>query len=125
MQEAQIMRNNYENRRSKILNRLREVMQRADRLVWRCDPPHHVEGKTYEQVTRFLQGYVENEVDMSSTRECTQACSSYGRTKNEGCYMDQFCSKQERCTGQIHDCRYAAWSMTICPSVGKIVISIN
>lgn len=91
-------------------------MQKADRLVWRCDPQQHIEGKTYEEVTRLLQGYIENEVDMSSSRDCMQSCAAYGRTKNEGCYMEQFCARQERCSGQIHDCYYPG-SMKACPSV--------
>ncbi|KAI8124340.1 hypothetical protein CVS40_5407 [Lucilia cuprina] len=115
-QEAEIMRKSYEKRLEKTVHHLHEVMDRADRMVWRCDPERYVEGETYEQVTRLLQAYIENEVDMSSNRDCMQSCSAYGRTKNEGCYMDQFCAKQERCSGQIHDCFYASGYITACPS---------
>ncbi|XP_065363768.1 uncharacterized protein LOC135957041 [Calliphora vicina] len=115
-QEAEIMRKNYEKRSEKTLRRLHEVMDGADRIVWRCDPDRYVEGETYEQVTRLLQAYIENEVDMSSSRDCMQSCAAYGRTKNEGCYMDQFCAVQERCSGQIHDCYYASGYIKACPS---------
>ncbi|KAM7350447.1 uncharacterized protein ACRADG_009034 [Cochliomyia hominivorax] len=115
--EAEIMRDNYKKRSEKTKGLLSKVMQNADRQMWRCDPDNHVEGITYEVVTRLLQGYIENEVDMSTNRDCMSTCSAYGRSKNEGCYMDNICTKQERCTGQIHDCSYAAWSMTVCPSI--------
>ncbi|KAM7350446.1 uncharacterized protein ACRADG_009033 isoform 2-T2 [Cochliomyia hominivorax] len=115
-QEAQIMRNNYEKRTQKTIRLLREVVQKADRQIWRCDPDIHVEGKTFEQVTRLLQGYIENVVDMNTYSSCISLCPTYVRTKNEGCYLNQFCAEQERCQGQIHDCTYAPRSMKICQS---------
>ncbi|XP_046801825.1 uncharacterized protein LOC111680146 isoform X1 [Lucilia cuprina] len=115
-QEAELMRNDYEKRTEKTVRLLREVMQRAERIVWRCDPEQYVKGKNYEEVTRLIQGYIENEVDMNYNRECWKTCDDYERTKNEGCFKDKFCARQERCSGHIHNCRYVDSDMTICPS---------
>lgn len=111
------MRNDFEKRTEKTVRLLREVMNRADRIVWRCDPEKYVLGKNYDEVTRLLQGYIENEVDMNYNRECWQTCEDYSSTKNEGCFKDKFCARQERCTGNIHSCRRFDSDMNICPSV--------
>ncbi|XP_061390164.1 uncharacterized protein LOC133325407 [Musca vetustissima] len=115
-QEAELMRSDFEKRTQKTVRLLREVMNRADRIVWRCDPEKYVQGKTYDEVTRLLQGYIENEVDMNYNRECWQTCEDYSSTKNEGCFKDKFCARQERCTGNIHSCRRFDSDMMICPS---------
>ncbi|XP_073830142.1 uncharacterized protein isoform X1 [Musca autumnalis] len=115
-QEAELMRTDFEKRTEKTVRLLREVMNRADRIVWRCDPEKYEHGKTYDEVTRLLQGYIENEVDMNYNRECWQTCEDYTSTKNEGCFKDKFCARQERCTGSIHSCRRFDSDMMICPS---------
>ncbi|XP_061388415.1 uncharacterized protein LOC133323509 [Musca vetustissima] len=115
-QEAELMRSDFEKRTQKTVRLLREVMNRADRIVWRCDPEKYVQGKTYDEVTRLLQGYIENEVDMNYNRECWQTCEDYSSAKNEGCFKDKFCARQERCTGNIHSCRRFDSDMMICPS---------
>ena len=114
------MRNDYEKRTQKTVRLLREVMNRADRIVWRCDPEKYILGQTYEEVTRLMQGYIENEVDMNYNRECWKTCGDYESTKNEGCFKDKFCARQERCSGHIHNCNYVDSDMTICPSVSNI-----
>lgn len=115
--EAQLMRKSFADRARKTQALLRDVMSDADRQVWRCDPHAHVEGVTYEAVTRLLQGYVENEVDMNTDQTCRENCAAYTFTENHGCFKDMYCAKQPRCSGKILNCQYVDSDMWICPSV--------
>ncbi|XP_043641072.1 uncharacterized protein LOC122611804 [Drosophila teissieri] len=96
------------------LSKIKDLMSRADRSVWRCDPWKHEYGVTYEEVTRLLQGYVENEVDLNSDGECSRDCGYYKSARNEGCFDSKFCSEQPKCSGGVHDCRFVESSMKIC-----------
>lgn len=119
-QEARLLRQDYHERISKMVEMLREVMRRADRTLWRCDPDKHQLGSTYEEVTRLLQGYIENEVEMSKSHECWNTCNDYATEINsDGCFKDKFCSKQERCTGKIYNCTFIDSDMDVCQSVSS------
>lgn len=96
-------------------------MERADRSVWRCDPRHHIEGETFITVTRLLQGYIENEVDMNNDNTCRENCGSYQFTETYTCYKELFCARQPKCTGKLLNCQYFDSDMWICPSVSKSV----
>lgn len=98
---------------------LKKVMERADRHVWRCDPTHHVEHETYETVTRLLQGYIENEVDMNNDGTCRENCAAYQFAENMGCYKDMYCSKQPKCTGKLLNCQFVDADMWVCPAVSS------
>lgn len=116
--EAMLMRQDYHERITKMVRLLREVMRRADRTVWRCDPVEHRLGVTFDQVTRLLQGYIENEVEMSNSHECWNTCGDYSvEVNSEGCFKDKFCSKQERCTGKLYNCSFIGSDMDVCQSV--------
>lgn len=73
-------------------------------------------GKTYDQITRLLQGYIENEVDMNPDGTCRENCPYYTLTRNYGCFKDQFCAKQTPCKGRIIDCQYIDSDMMVCPA---------
>lgn len=115
--ESELMRQSFEERAARTQALLRKVMLRADRQVWRCDPTQHVEGTTYVAVTRLLQGYIENEVDMNADRTCRENCAQYTLTESFGCFKDQYCSKQPKCAGKILNCQYIDSDMWICPAV--------
>lgn len=117
--EAQLMRKSFEERARKTQALLHDVMVRADRQVWRCDPHEHVEGVTYEAVTRLLQGYIENEVDMNTDQTCRENCAAYTFAENRGCFKDMYCAKQPRCAGKILNCQFVDSDMWICPSVSR------
>lgn len=102
-----------------------DIMREAKKAIvnespdfFRCDPRKHKEGDTYIQFTELLQGYIENEVDMNEGGSCSQNCGYYRHTKNEGCYIPetQYCGKQRRCMGTIHDCQYNYADSWVCPS---------
>ncbi|XP_023032660.1 uncharacterized protein LOC6644823 isoform X1 [Drosophila willistoni] len=115
-QEAELMRQNYEKRTERTLKPLREVMRRADRIVWRCDPPKHKAAVTYDEITRLLQGYIENEVDLNTDETCRETCSFYQATRSEGCFKELFCARQPKCSGRLFDCQFVDSDMWVCPS---------
>lgn len=68
-------------------------------------------------MTRLLQGYIENEVDMNADGTCRDNCAAYTVAENHGCFKDQFCAKQNACKGRILNCKYIDSDMWVCPSV--------
>ncbi|XP_034671383.1 uncharacterized protein LOC117903453 isoform X1 [Drosophila subobscura] len=115
-QEAELMRTDYERRTERTLKLLKDVMTRADRIVWRCDPKKHVAGVTYDEVTRLLQGYIENEVDLNNEETCRETCSFYQSTRSEGCYKELYCARQPKCSGRLYNCQFVDSDMWVCPS---------
>lgn len=95
-----------------------KAMKDASRVKWRCDPKNqnYLEHKTYEQITRLLQGYIENEVDMNEKQTCRGGCHHYDYAQNFGCYNDKFCSQQPKCEGRILDCQFIESDMKVCQS---------
>ncbi|KAJ1522776.1 hypothetical protein ONE63_001932 [Megalurothrips usitatus] len=92
------------------------AMKNASRAMWRCDQRKYEEHVTYEQLTRLLQGYIENEVDMNPTNTCRGSCKNYEFTENYSCFKDKFCSQQPKCEGRIIDCQFIESDMTVCQS---------
>ncbi|KAH8396025.1 hypothetical protein KR222_001909 [Zaprionus bogoriensis] len=115
-QEAELMRRDYEKRTERTLKVLREVMRRSDRTLWRCDPDKHIANVTYDEVTRLLQGYIENEVDMNTDETCRETCGYYQSTRSEGCFKDLYCARQPKCTGRLYNCQYVDSDMWVCPA---------
>ncbi|KAL5276193.1 hypothetical protein ACFFRR_001797 [Megaselia abdita] len=115
-EEAESMRKDYEQRSETTIRLLQKVINRSERYVWKCDPSDYVKGGTYDEVTRLLQGYVENEVDMNSEGTCRETCAFYEVTKSHGCFKELFCSRQPKCSGKLLDCQYVDSDMWICPS---------
>ncbi|CAD7090027.1 unnamed protein product [Hermetia illucens] len=117
--EAKLMRADFEKRSIESQEMVKQVMQRADRVLWTCDPPVYVKGETYDEVTRLLQGYIENEVDMNPDHTCRENCGYYVESKSHGCFKDLYCSRQPRCNGKILSCTYVDSDMWICPASEK------
>ncbi|XP_041675251.1 uncharacterized protein LOC108111250 [Drosophila eugracilis] len=106
----------YKRRTPDTLSKIKDLMSQADRTVWRCDPKRHLSGITYEEVTRLLQGYVVNEVDLNSDGTCSRDCGYYKSAKTEGCFDNKFCAEQPKCSGGLYDCRYVESDMEVCKS---------
>ncbi|XP_047030371.1 uncharacterized protein LOC124637773 isoform X1 [Helicoverpa zea] len=115
-QEASLTRQRYSERTGQTASAARAALAMAKRDLYRCDPPVHTSGATYAEVTRLLQGYVENEVDLNGDGTCKENCAFYTLTENHGCYKEQFCSKQDKCNGRIIDCQYVDSDMWVCPA---------
>lgn len=116
-EESESMRRDYEQRTETTIRLLQKVINRSEKYVWKCDPSKYVKGETYDEVTRLLQGYVENEVDMNSEGTCRETCAFYEVTKSHGCFKDLYCARQPKCSGKLLDCQYVDSDMWICPSV--------
>uniref|UniRef100_A0A0A1XQQ1 CinA-like protein n=2 Tax=Zeugodacus cucurbitae TaxID=28588 RepID=A0A0A1XQQ1_ZEUCU len=115
-QEVELMHMDYAKRTERTLKLLREVMRRADRILWRCDPGKFEHGKNYDEVTRLLQGYIENEVDLNKEETCRETCDFYQSTRSEGCFKDLYCARQPRCSGKLYHCTYVDADMWVCPA---------
>ncbi|XP_039437888.2 uncharacterized protein LOC120419287 [Culex pipiens pallens] len=117
--EAKLMRRRFEERTNQTQLLLQQVMKQASPAYWRCDPVQrqHKEGETFVQLTRLLQGYVENEVALNTDNTCKETCGYYSwGVQQERCYKDTYCSKQSKCSGKIYDCDFIDSHMWICPA---------
>ncbi|KAG5894131.1 hypothetical protein JTB14_004069 [Gonioctena quinquepunctata] len=111
-------RKQYELRSNTTTSTMRGAMEVTNGRLWRCDPKYHQQGITNDQVTRLLQGHIQNEVDLNSKRTCTDTCGIYGFTKSYGCYDSdsEYCKKRKPCHGNLINCRFVESHMTACIS---------
>lgn len=114
--EAQLMRDRYEERTVQSVNSIKKAMEKSSREFWKCDPPKHISGTTYVEVTQLLQGYVQNEVDLNPKGTCSESCAEYTYTKSHSCYKNLYCRQQRRCNGKIINCRFVDSDMWVCPA---------
>jgi hypothetical protein len=113
------LRRDYEKKIVESLSVSLSVFQNADRSFTMCDPDDFVEGENYLQITRLLQGYIDNEINLNSQGSCTNQCSDYSFTKSQDiCTAGAICNKQEKCRGNITSCRSMDDDMWIC-DVGR------
>lgn len=103
---------------------VKNLLETSKRDIWRCDPNHYSVGN-YETITNFLQGYVDNEVNLNPDGTCQNACSDYRTTENYGCYDGTYCAQKpegaERdrvvCKGTIVDCQFIGSDLNVCSTV--------
>lgn len=119
-QELQIMREHHRRRLEEAQRVLQKVMSRSGRVYWRCDPgqEQHVEEETYSRVTRLLQGFVENEINLSEDQTCWGTCEDHHNTNSAGCYQpeQELCGQQPACKGRLYNCGFIESDMSVCPS---------
>lgn len=92
-----------------------EIFKHADRTFHKCDPDEYVEGSTFLQITRLLQGHIENEIDLNRERTCRDTCSAYQLADDFGCSERSICRKQTKCHGKLYSCWMLQDDMWICP----------
>ncbi|XP_043644324.1 uncharacterized protein LOC122613951 [Drosophila teissieri] len=118
--EMHLMRQNHQKRIQHAQRVLQQVMSDSSRLYWRCDPGRneHVEGKTYARVTRLLQGFVENEINLNPDQNCRSSCPDYHDTRSSGCYQpeEEFCGQQPACKGRLYNCNTIESDISVCLS---------
>ncbi|XP_062125983.1 uncharacterized protein LOC133838773 [Drosophila sulfurigaster albostrigata] len=112
------IRANYKANTEHGFNLLRNLSQQADRVLWRSDPESekHLFNVTYDEVTRLLQGYVENEVDLNNEGSCSRTCYAYQNTTSMSCFDQKFCSQQPQCEGRIYECQFVDSDLSVCQS---------
>ncbi|XP_050350897.1 uncharacterized protein LOC126773786 isoform X1 [Nymphalis io] len=114
-QEANLTRVRYAERTSRIATAAKATMAMAKRDLYRCDPKEHKLGETYEEVTKLLQGYIENEVNLNADQTCKENCAYYTLAERHGCFKGEYCAKQS-CNGRIINCQYIDSDMWVCPA---------
>uniref|UniRef100_A0A224XL13 Putative conserved secreted protein n=1 Tax=Panstrongylus lignarius TaxID=156445 RepID=A0A224XL13_9HEMI len=119
--ESNLMRQTYLERLQQQALIVRSTMVHSKNDLWKCDPKTHIEGQTYTEITRFLQGFIVNEVDMNSDNTCRENCGYYQYSRQHTCFQNLFCSKQAACRGNIVKCTFVDSDMWIClaPRWGK------
>ncbi|XP_063364049.1 uncharacterized protein LOC134652808 isoform X2 [Cydia amplana] len=115
-EEASLTRQRYAERTEKTAAAAKAALAMSKRGVYRCDPAQHKEGETFAQVTRLLQGYIENEVDMNTDGTCRDNCAYYSLAERTGCFKELYCAKQRPCNGRILNCQYIDSDMWVCPA---------
>lgn len=81
------------------------------------------ESTEHEMITGFLQGFIENEINMNREQTCKNTCEEYRLTRQWGCHNDTLCGvplKNQRinkCRGTLRDCEFIGSDLEICPSV--------
>lgn len=98
-------------------------MWNLSQIVWSCDD--FTTPDTYTQLTNFIQGYVDNEINLNPYGSCAPYCSDYKSTKNYDCNEKTLCAanyydkNKTRCHGMIRDCDYFDSTFTYCPNVSE------
>lgn len=117
MTKANSLRTMFDQKIVESLKVAYEVFDKSDRTLWRCDPDKHEEGKTFLQITRLLQGHIENEKDLNRDRSCKETCQNFQYIESDfGCSDRSICNRQLSCQGKILSCTSFKDDMWICPS---------
>lgn len=65
-------------------------------------------GTYYTSITNFIQGYIDNEINLNGEQTCGGTCNDYKSTKHHHCQDYTICDhsnfKRTKCTGDIFDC---------------------
>jgi len=112
--ESNAAKEKFEQQATEKMNSIKLVLPTMSREFMKCDPTVHKEGETYLEITKLLQGYIENEVDMNDRMTCKSSCSAYTFAESNSCYKDLFCAKQPKCNGRIFDCQFFHADAWVC-----------
>lgn len=80
---------------------------------------------SYIEISRFYQGYIDNEINLNAEGTCRQKCSDYVHTKHYHCAENSFCSETLEpwakskliCNGAVYNCQYFDADLNLCPAV--------
>ncbi|XP_031620535.1 uncharacterized protein LOC116339055 [Contarinia nasturtii] len=111
---------------AQVRNVFNSKLQQANRDVWACDPlDYNAPGASYE-ITNFLQGYIDAEVNLNAEGSCALTCGDYQNTKHFACNSDTLCAglKPENravigCKGKVRGCHSLDDSISVCPAEGN------
>lgn len=121
---ATALRQKYVDRTHLVQQHVKTILENAKRETYKCDPNTWAIG-TYEQVTNFLQGYIDNEVNLNPVNDCKKSCPDYTYTEHYNCYNGTYCAQQPNekekemsiCRGKVLDCKFIGSDLNICKSV--------
>lgn len=92
-------------------------------VVWSCDD--FVDPQSYTQLTNFIQGYIDNEMNLNPYGSCAPYCTDYKITRNYECHDKTICAanyydkNKTRCDGTVLNCDYFDSMFTYCPNVSS------
>lgn len=76
------------------------------------------------EITNFLQGYIDAEINLNAEGSCALTCGDYQNTKHYACNSDTLCAglKPENrsligCKGRVRGCHGIDDSISVCPAV--------
>ena len=104
--EFDLTRNNHRRNVLYKISHSKEILNQASQDYWMCDSQTPRENLNYVRLTKLLQGYIQNEVDMNPQGSCKDNCASYQVGEPLGCFGDMFCAKQQPCQGRFFDCQF-------------------
>lgn len=126
---AENLRRIFQQRGARAQERVRSLLAVASREVWVCDPddPLQSGAGASAQVTRLLQGYVDNEVNLNEINDCKKTCPDYQSSHNYQCFNGSHCAANAdvmepaklRCGGEVVGCEFISADMEICHSVSE------
>lgn len=124
--QAHALRTKYLDRTHQTQDIVRHLLEYSNRDIWRCDPNDYTVG-TYAEVTNFLVGYFDNEVNLNADGTCQNTCEDYQLTENYRCYDGTYCGlkpegpERERatCKGKVVDCQFLGSDLNICSTVSS------
>lgn len=72
--------------------------------------PQFPAAESYEQITKFLQGYIDNELNFNQDDTCTNNCEDFTKTEHVRCADKTLCAQNRRhdvavCSGSVRDCK--------------------
>lgn len=86
-------------------------------------------GTYFTSITNFMQGYLDNEINLNGERKCDGTCSDYKSAQNHECQNDTICAHSNfartRCTGDIFDCNTIDTDGTACLVVCFLRYKLN
>lgn len=86
-------------------------------------------GTYFTSITNFMQGYLDNEINLNGERKCDGTCSDYKSAQNHECQNDTICAHSNfartRCTGNIFDCNPIDTDGTACLVVCFLSYKLN
>lgn len=95
---------------------------KTDCFVYACSFCHLL-SDSYTEITNFIQGYIDNEVNFNQEGSCKETCSDYQLVEKPVCRNNTLCilnyldKNKIRCDGKIRSCRFIESDMTMCPNV--------
>lgn len=96
------------------------------REMWACDPNGFTlekEQNSFMEVPISYQGFISNERNLNSIRNCRQSCSDYTNTRQFVCDENSSCpgkyslKKELLCLGRVHNCITMQDDATVCVAV--------
>ncbi|CAH0564645.1 unnamed protein product [Brassicogethes aeneus] len=107
--------NEYILNRTKLLDIYYEIMKYyGEGEIWNAIDKYDKQDETYSEVTKLLQGFLQNEEHLNAEKSCWKSCDKYRVTRETG-FGPAKCENRG-CKGRVLSCQWVGKDVTICPS---------